>query len=133
MERVAWVWQCLGYLALDRGDDAAAALRLSDAFTLRRTQGHLPGLATVLDGMAVLATRAAATRDARELFAIADQLRSAAGIRPGSDDPTAQSARTAVGAPLPKSDDPAVPIDQLLTTAEALLSTTLFRRSTLSL
>ncbi len=131
LERVAWVRQCLGFLAIDQDDESAAA-HLREAFILRRRQGHLPGLAFVLDGMATLAARAGApdaTCDARELFAIADRLRSAAGMRAANEEPTVRAARRAVGVPVQDPNQPDVAVDQILIAAEHLLLATLARTS----
>lgn len=134
MERVAWVQQCLGFLALDLENESAAA-HLHDAFTLRRAQGHLPGLAVVLDGMATVAARSGVPdtdRDARELFMIADRLRTAAGIQADSVEPTVHAMRRAVGLPVPEPDRADIPVDQLLAAAEQLLLAMQARMSALS-
>jgi tetratricopeptide (TPR) repeat protein len=131
VERIAWVRQCLAFLAIDQ-DDGTAATHLREAFTLRRRQGHLPGLALVLDGMATVTARSStpnAAHDARTLFAIADRLRSAAGTAAVSEEPAVAAARRDVGIQVAEPDQADLTVDQILTTAEQRFLATLAQAS----
>jgi predicted ATPase len=95
LEREAWTEQCLGFLSLETGDVSAAARHFEDGLALRRKQGHLPGIAAILEGISCIAVLLDQFERANSLFVIAGLVRERAGAPPANQEQIVAAARKA--------------------------------------
>lgn len=77
----------LGRGALLSGDLPAAARWFSESFAPMAHSGHLPGVATTLEGLGCVASRIAWHEDAVRLFSMADHIREETGAAQEGEDP----------------------------------------------